>query len=227
MLNLSENKNGSLEGFILLRDSVLVPVQVLYEDGWRVTENGPRSYIDSLYPIDIDNGSLSPLSLLRTEGKTGTVEVYFYTVYTVENTIIENDSAFFSNSFFDTSIKPDAQFGYGEIYTTLRYTYRNTGMGKPEELAGFMSCQLDSPDQEAYFPPVPAGAGGLTLDGTDIKYLAVDDSWDGTVTISGGSSTDISENGTLRPPAAWKVRILWDGEVKEELTLENSQYTER
>lgn len=227
VLNLSENKNGSLEGFILLRDSVLVPVQVLYEDGWRVTENGPRSYIDSLYPIDIDNGSLSPLSLLRTEGKTGTVEVYFYTVYTVENTIIENDSAFFSNSFFDTSIKPDAQFGYGEIYTTLRYTYRNTGMGKPEELAGFMSCQLDSPDQEAYFPPVPAGAGGLTLDGTDIKYLAVDDSWDGTVTISGGSSTDISENGTLRPPAAWKVRILWDGEVKEELTLENSQYTER
>ncbi len=230
VLNLSENRNGSLDGYILLRDSVLVPVQVLYEDGWRVTETGPHSYIDSLYPTDIDNGSLTPLSLLRTEGKTGTVEVYFYTIYTVENTIMENDSAFFSDSFFDTSIKPDAQFDYGEIYTTLRYIYRDTGIGKPENLAGLISCRMDSPDQEPDFPPVPAEAVSMSSsDGVDIEYLNVDDSWDGTAVTSGGSWTDLGAagNGLIYPPAAWKVRILWDGEVKEELTLESSHYTGR
>lgn len=207
------------------RGSVLIPVTVWQEDGWVVEEAGERlpsfrSYGQSMY----DGDTLPWPRTLTARTNWGTVTVQNRAVYLVDREVTPQNDIFGGYSF-STAPQVDARFS--EVQISLNYEYaplEHTQDRGPERCAGIMLAQLDDPSQEVHFPAMSTGdTGGAStgpegeFDWTSVEVWRTN--WNGLVSGGGGSYLHEPKEVPVPLPAAYRVRLYWDGKLVEELTL--------
>ncbi|MDY3905812.1 MAG: M56 family metallopeptidase [Lawsonibacter sp.] len=221
---LAESGKGGVkdENGETLRGSVLVPVYIWQEDGWVVEEAGERICSYRGYGQTQYYGDAIPwLRELTAQTQWGTVTIQNRTVYTVDNQT-QTDS-FFGWTSFNLTPRVDAQFK--EALTWVHYSYsclENTVDHQPQTSIGIMVAELDDPDQEVEFPQEYLGGygGGSSSDGFSWDSLLIGGG-DQNYEVAGGSGDyahDLENNPAPLHPA-YRVRLFWDGEMVEELTL--------
>ena len=197
--------------------SVVIPVQITQELGsWIVEECGKREVYDHL----IDDSNISAAKEWSATGKSGSVTVSLITAFKTRLDINEPDYGFRTCSL-TSDLKLDAEFEHAWVYHAIKYdSHGNSLERKPNERVVMQVLGLDSLDEVKVFPEPMNGSGSST----DAYYFAnesVDENWNGTVITGGGQThgvkgADIVENDM---PNVYKARIIWDGNVVEDLTL--------
>lgn len=202
---------------------ILIPFVTYEDDGWVVEETGKpmiqenMTFMDAFY--DVETSGLND-SVVIAQGESGTVEITTKTSYVVSNTIQNN--SWFGTTTFDDTPKVNAEFEYANYSIIARYSIEGNTTGKmPENSAGIMIATLDSTDEEVEWPEIEwiMNSSGSSSGGFNWQIDKVSDSWNGEI-ISGSGSHDYNVGSGIRElPKAYKVRIMWDGEVIEELII--------
>ncbi|MCF2662473.1 M56 family metallopeptidase [Pseudoflavonifractor phocaeensis] len=222
---LSESGEGFVknEGGETLGGSVLVPVSVWEEDGWVVEEAGERvcSY-RSYGQVQYYGDAIPWLRELTAQSPHGTVTIQNRTVYTIDN---QNQAdGFFGWTSFNLTPMVDAQWQEAWIYLSYHYIPGDSLSSQPREYAGIMVAELDDPDQEVEFPAMPVGSQGGASSGPNGEFdwnsvPVTGEDWGGAVSGGGGTYADQWGDGPVSLPPAYRVRLYWDGNMVEELTL--------
>ena len=205
---------------------VILPIRVFFESGWVVEEYAARSVLavrpdQSQYTY---HDSLPFRRQLSAETEHGTVTVSYRTYYYVNNQSTATVSfPGWSNTSFDTSIKPNAAFEMMHVWYFIDYTCIPDAAGNyPTENVSLKSAELESADEKVDFPRVSleGNTQGSSSGGYTWMNKMIHDGWDGT--LWHGSGTDYYNIKNFSPvfPGAFWVQIYWDGEVVEELILE-------
>ncbi|MBQ8802448.1 MAG: hypothetical protein IJZ53_02275 [Tyzzerella sp.] len=222
-----DNENGE---YCTVADGacLIIPVAVKYEDAWVVEERGER--IEALHSLEDSNypGSGVPyLKQYMATGETGTVKIGLRSYYYVDNTIQNSQYSFFGGTSVDDSVKVDAEFAYAHLWDFREYSYTEDENGNvPKENFGMQSIRVDSIDEEVEFDKVSldGNSSGSSTTGESWGSSSVDSNGDNKLSSGGGTSfepTDLE----VSYPAAYKVRIYWDGEMVEELTAMETEET--
>lgn len=201
--------------------SVAVPVTARYTDAWVVEETGARTlYTESL---DFAEEQLPKLWEKTVEAQTGVVTVGLNALYRVDTEAVSGDGVVWSDTGFDTTLLPNAEFSSVMLSTNARYSCLPNAAGQePETSVGIQMKWQDSIDRQAVltWDVFREGLGGVSSTGEYWESRQVDESWDGTVILYGGTS--VSDSKGLEPatlPGACRVRLFWDGAMVEELTI--------
>lgn len=231
-----DNENGE---YCTVADGacLIIQVAVKYEDAWVVEESGER--IEALHSLEDSNYPGSGVPYLRqymATGETGTVRIGLRSYYYVDNTIQNSQYSFFGGTSMDESLKVNAEFDYAFLWDFREYSYTKDQNGNaPKETFGMQSICVDSVDEEVEFDGVlmDGNSSGSSTTGESWGSSSVQPNGDNTHSSGGGSSFDPADL-EVSCPAAYKVRIYWDGEMVEELTameteepfVKNDKYTE-
>lgn len=247
--NLEAQADGSYHAFLVFlttqhsesagigQDVLGYPVKVDWENGYVVEPLGEkRLYLLSSeeYSYTFYAPSSVPFLPAKTqyyaEGESGAVRVDEYSRHEVENTVeTEGHWPFgMGGHLFDAVPKPDAEFEFEQESCVTRYRF-----GGSEEVRqalytlGVESMPLTQdapPADSAAFEAMSGNASNSYWAGSEFggssnrgfwRYLEIGDSWDGTVTDHGSGNPFHPEN----PCTGFAVRILWNGEEQEILTL--------
>ena len=207
------------------RSSVLLPVEVKKEDAWVVREIGKPIYLEGVDAIwnyaefNYEGGA----TILRGQGKTGSVEVAINNVYEIDNSIGNNYISYGAYEPFDRSLKTDAEFKYA--YNSIRVTYdsnNKTLEQRPENTVKICYIDLNDPSQEYQFPKTDIDYDEYydteNVYGPCYTYSEIDDDWDGKVI--GGDGQGVSNNMHFElseTPKAYVVRVYWDAQQMEDI----------
>lgn len=207
------------------RSSVLLPVEVKKEDAWVVREIGKPIYLEGVDAIwnyaefNYEGGA----TILRGQGKTGSVEVAINNVYEIDNSIGNNYISYGAYEPFDRSLKTDAEFKYA--YNSIRVTYdsnNKTLEQRPENTVKICYMDLNDPSQEYQFPKTDIDYDEYydteNVYGPCYTYSEIDDDWDGKVI--GGDGQGVSNNMHFElseTPKAYVVRVYWDAQQMEDI----------
>ncbi len=210
--------------------SVLVPVKVMFEDAWVVEETGKR-IISYLEPAELayEELQIPALKEFRGEGETGTVVTRVSTVHTVENVVQTSGANIFTPQGFSATLKNSAEFDFVTVHNMTRYKMYE-GMEGPKEFAAIEVLELTSPEEDREFEwplglldkGAEGAVSGSVTNGYSYSTRPIDESWTGEITEGSGSGFSDPEESDLYLPQGIKVRITWDGEIMEELTLEEA-----
>ena len=215
--------------------SIIVPIEVRYEDGWIVEETGermiaPRAISTGFIVQGTDTG-LSEAKQYAARCDSGEIRISTWLHYGINNSV-ELDDSFFSNFFnreIDTSAILDAEFTTVNMWSLAEYTCENTEDGKkPVDFFGILYKDIDSLDEKIEFEKLYVGAGSGGGSG--------DESFIGQP-VSNGYKVDMDGLKTILRedrkeeimdfPAGYAVRIFWDGEQVEEVIVpEAEEYVE-
>ena len=247
--NLDEQADGSYHAFLAFlttqhsesagigQDVLGYPVKVYWENGYVVEPTGEkRLYLLSTeeYAYAFYAPSSVPFLPAKTqyyaEGESGTVMVDEYSLHEVKNTMeTEGQWPFgMGGPIFDSVPKPDAEFDFEQESCVTRYRFGGSEEARQALYTlGMESMPLtqDTPSADsATFEAMSGNASNSYWVGSEFggssnrgfwRYLEISDSWDGTVTDNGSGDPFHPEN----PCSGFAVRILWNGEEKEILTL--------
>ncbi len=198
--------------------SVIVPVEVWYEDGWVVKECGERILSeDSAFSIMY--GGLEGMELATYEaiGETGAVTIRLNNYYEFERVA---GSTMWVSSYLDGSIKPNAKFASGTVFDNARYVYtEDANENNPEHSIGIKYMPVDSLDEDVEFPDdivLGGTGGGSDSNGVGWASQTVDESGSNILRTGGGrgQEPDAYENSL---PEGFRVEIYWDNELVETL----------
>lgn len=206
---------------------LLIPVNIMYEDAWVVEETAERSIYCGMID-DMEMEEYFPYKkMYYAESETGTVKVTLTSIYSVDN-IIRNENSFLISTDFDYSPKTDAGFYDYESHSYAVYECNMSLDKRPENTVGIVRMELDSEDgefveEDFFFENIDPNNGdfsGGSNNGYNCTFLNIDENWDGMIEDgSGGGSTFHDDTDLVEFPAAFAVRIYWDGEVVDELVL--------
>ncbi len=247
--NLDKQVDGSYHAFLAFlttqhsestgigQDVLGYPVKVYWENGYVVEPTGEkRLYLLSTeeYAYTFYAPSSVPFLPAKTqyyaEGESGTVRVDEYSLHEVENTMeTEGHWSFgMGGHSFDSVPKPGAEFEFEQESCVTRYRFGGSEEARQALYTlGIESMPLtqDTPSADAAaFDAMSGNASNRYWVGSEFggssnrgfwRYLEISDSWDGTVTDNGSGNPFHPEN----PCTGFAVRILWNGEEKEILTL--------
>lgn len=186
-------------------NTVLIPVAVSYENGWVVKENGRREVVEELHST-----LLSPVNVFSAKREYGSINVGVITEYQIYGS---------SNGRLDETPNFNAEFDYVMLWNCHEYDMNTkTTADSPGNYAGFEVISLENVDDKYTFSDINAGSGMSSgYDGIYTEW--VDDDWDGTVSGGGGIGWGAVGTEPVKLPKAYAVRIVWDGEVKDEFLL--------
>ena len=207
------------------RSSILLPVEVKKEDAWVVREIGKPIYLEGVDAIwnyaefNYEGGA----TILRGQGKTGSVEVAINNVYEIDNSVNNGYISYGAYEPFDNSIKVDKEFRYA--YNSIRVTYdsnNKTLEQMPENTVKICYMDLNDPSQEYQFPKTDIDYDEYydteNVYGPCYTYSEIDDDWDGKVI--GGDGQGVSNNMHFElseTPKAYVVRVYWDAQQMEDI----------
>ncbi|MBQ8802450.1 MAG: hypothetical protein IJZ53_02285 [Tyzzerella sp.] len=197
---------------------VLVPVSVWYEDGWIVEEKGERivlTFSESLSLYEYTDLIPEKAEFAAT-GERGTIKIKVQT----EHHIGKFRASARSSNLGD-SLDLDAEFEDERPQYEVEYTYTADAEGNsPEEYVGIQIAEMSSLDEKVDFRDWKnlSGVGHDSEGFTWIMKAANNEE----NTLNGLSETgDLYFDKILEGlPVAYKAQIYWDGEVVEELLLE-------
>lgn len=223
---LGEDGSGNLtdeEGHPLYARSVIT-LSIWYEDCWLVRESGERE-------LSIDQRrdyGLLTVDELSVQAQTGKITISVGSEYRIDNSYSTSAFSFWASSQFDSTLKLDAQFYLVNRWTEIEYSCAENGLEiKPTYQAGIQLAELDSPEEDYVFPEraVMGNESGSSSDGNSwaSHVFSDDSSWSGYV-YCGYRDTDYDvKQVPIALPAAYKIQIIWDNEVVEELVIEGVQ----
>lgn len=208
--------------------TVIVPIRVYREQGsFVVEERGARTVLavrpdQSKYIYD---EALPFRRQLRAVTEHGTLEMSYRTCFVVDNHVqtASGTLAVMFGTQFDTTPKPDATFETVHVSYFMQYVCTPDAQGRmPQQHVSILTAELDTPDQiRDDFPDIDPTqhVQGSSTGGYAWMNRPVTEGWDGTL-WHGSSSTyyEIDEK-ELSFPAAFRVRILWDGEIVQDTVL--------
>ena len=136
--------------------SLLVQVKVYSDNvGWVVEETGVRIRSDCDFNQLQYPGTDVPCTREMTaEGVSGTIRITELVVYEVDNTMETSSmGGLFTNTSFDDSPKPDAQFQYAMHHMSIEYEYWNNPAGAvPTHSVGIQNLAMDDPENIKMLP---------------------------------------------------------------------------
>lgn len=239
--NLLEQEDGSLSGLLAIPLDVVfdfynndelsggilvIPLRVFQEDGFVVEETGERAIYHRQYG-DNDNilcGSrlLPALRTYETQGKYGRATVKFQTIHIVESTEPTDTIGLLGGLPIRRIPDPDAEFAYAWEDYTATYVFDDKII--EEQSTKNLGLLLAPLNEDGSIPDIPDVSESMTgsawtsanaNSGLCWEYRPYGTDWDGTLVVSGGSTTD-----TVQLPVGYAAQLWWNGELRETLVLE-------
>lgn len=198
----------SSEGYSYIGALVFVPVAVWQEEGWVVEEVGERFVLTSeeAFETYYYTEKIPEKAEFLAEGETGTVRILVQS----EHHIGEKRSSFRSSNL--TEIPDlDAEFAEEAPFYKIEYTYHEDAEGNlPKDSVGIQVIEMQSPEEAVVFEKSKA------------QPLIIQSVYEGNGKLEGYSETYNLhfDNILTEMPKLFQVRITWDGEIVEELLVE-------
>lgn len=213
VLAVEEQAKGSLG-----RPGLLVcPIRVYREagQGYVVEQTGERTlYLStvsgSFYSPDMGYPFLPADKVYQAQGESGQGQAALQLVYAPE-------------SWAELEHSPDYDKTDWVCWRSHRVTYTFAGTAEDRESLTTLAIQTMpvAPGEEADFSALDVfdlmvpGASGSNSNGARYTCIRIDKEWDGTLTCSDGSLYDEKED----LPEAFALRVLWNDQVQETMTL--------
>lgn len=231
ILNLMENPDGSCRAILVFSLSrshedpycLWIPVTVCREDAWVVEESGERVIANEPFgDIEVQRreNALPYLRQMTASTPSGVVTVSERNVYQVDNAVQQNTVGFWGSGF-DDSPKLNACFSGYSLWGLTDYTLPENASGpRPAHSVAILTANLDSIDQDADFSLlIPSPGSSSSTGNTSCTCQSVSEHWDGTLANGHGTGIQGENIEIVELPAAYRVRIMWDDVVMEEVTL--------
>lgn len=213
VLAVEEQAKGSLG-----RPGLLVcPIRVYREagQGYVVEQTGERTlYLStvsgSFYSPDMGYPFLPADKVYQAQGESGQGQAALQLVYAPE-------------SWAELEHSPDYDKTDWVCWRSHRVTYTFAGTAEDRESLTTLAIQTMpvAPGEEADFSALDVfdlmvpGASGSNSNGARYTCIRIDEEWDGTLTCSDSSLYDEKED----LPEAFALRVLWNDQVQETMTL--------
>ena len=239
ILNLSENTDGSYRAilaFSLTWDleepyCLWIPVTICREDAWVVMESGERTL--AAVPLgDIEmqknEDALPSLRQLTAVTRMGTVTISERNTYQVDNSLQNNTTNYFGSfpgSSFDEAPKLNARFSGYHLWTFTDYTPpEDSSESGPSRSVAIQTANLNTIDEKVDFSKTrlyPGSSG--SSDNIGFTCESVIGQWDHTISSGHGSGFYGGDIEIMKLPVAYRVQILWDDKVMDELTIRGEE----
>ncbi len=216
VLAVEERSKDSLD-----RTGLLVcPIRVYREagQGYVVEQTGERTlYLStvsgSFYSPDMGYPFLPADKTYRAQGESGQGQAALQLVYAPE-------------SWDELEQPPDYDKTDWVCWRSHRVTYAFAGTAEDRESLTTLAIQAmpvmlgEEADFSALdvFDRMVPGASGSNSNGARYTCIAIDEAWDGTLTCRDGSICDEKE----ALPEAFALRVLWNDQVRETMTLKEA-----
>ena len=205
-----------------MSNKLLIPIQVWEEDGsWVVKETGERAYFGGEKDDKANFPSMDSVFEYRDYGKVTIHSNHIYRVNQPMSGSGEYGFVSWGNNFDSTPV-PDAEADY-VIETMVTYEY---GEKRTEEEASShvgMMCYVPGwlQNPKILESTIMAGNnGGGSSDGVHyINMLLSNENWDGILTSGDYYENKVKTIQKVEEPLEYKVRIYWDGDLKEEIII--------
>ena len=198
-------------------------ISILKEDDWIVIPDGNPILLDGgFYDFEFfSSEEIGEVLKLQMTGEYGTVTIRTMIYHEVTNTSSDNGITFYNHE--TRSLKTDAEFDYINTRSLIDYDYSEiVHLRAPEHHVQIQTCMVTSKDEEPSYYLLPdsnyssRGSGNQTTVTARLKYIH-----DHHLRSSGGSSYSAKmKKQPFEDCYGFYVRILWDGEIVEELFLE-------
>ena len=221
--------NGTEEGGI--EDSTIVlRLRLTYDFGWCVEEIGARELLwTNRREIEFqDSGEIPFGRELTAETAHGMLTVCYRSIWRVNHMIPLETGGVFGNQlasgYTPTNIMPNAEFEAIDTWTFIQYTATPNASGQmPQNDVSIQCAELTSTDEKVNFPQVDffgLNTSGSNSGGYTWGNKVISEDWDGVYSLGYGTLYPISNQIEPDTPSAFWIRLYWDREVVEELTLE-------
>ena len=207
---------------------VVYPVTITYEDSWVVTRAGEQK----IYPIRVvndigffrGNKNLPPAYTASGQGETGTVEVSVQTIYYIHESLSSNDSeeANYNTTTYHERPMLDAKFSSGRMLSEYTYSY----LGPKDAIKDITTIGILSGVLTEVEEVKELGKWELEghVNGWGDKIL--DENWDGTIRSNPQEEIDITNNKIGEIPLGFTMKVYFDGDLKETITLKEVEIIE-
>ena len=232
LCQLREEADGSTTALLVLaveeqdQDSLgrpgllACPIRVYREagQGYVVEQTGERTlYLStvsgSFYSPDMGYPFLPADKVYQAQGESGQGQAALQLVYAPE-------------SWAELEHSPDYDKTDWVCWSSYRVTYTFAGTAEDRENLTTLAIQTlpVAPGEEADFSALDVfglmvpGASGSSNNGARYTCIRIDEAWDGTLACDDGSLCDGKEDF----PEAFALRVLWNDQVKETMTLKEA-----
>ena len=220
-------------GVPIVEGAVVIPLRIFQEnDAWVVEEREERILANIRFDQLEFYGDDLPWLLEKTvECETGTVTISHRITCGVDNHTTTNNLFWWSE--YNYGIQPDATFEGGWLKCQYRYQLSPDSPIQPSQNACLEIQELKSAEELPELgPPISpdsdeftAVTGGTNTGNYYSWRLTPYDGWDGMIQCGGGDSYDPEDYQPL-PPAAYAIRITFDGQVVEEFIVGGFEHGE-
>lgn len=239
--NLQEQEDGSLTGLLAIPLEVVfdcyyndtltggvlaIPLRVFQEEGFVVEETGERAIYHNPHEItsEILYGSwlLPSLETYEAQGQYGKATAQFQTVHVIESVEPTDNTELFGGPTARRIPDSDAEFAYAWENYTATYVFDDKIM--EEQSTKNLGLLLAPLNEDGSIPDIPdvsesmsgsAWTSASDNSGLCWEYRPYGTDWDGTLVVSGGSTTD-----SVKLPVGYAAQVWWNGELRETLVLE-------
>lgn len=239
---LAEQPDGSYFCYLLLSAvnstgegtladcTVVLPLRLTYDHGWCVEEVGARDIL-WIHRRELefrDSGEIPFGKALTAETAHGTLTLTYRSVWHVDHAVPVGNVGIFGTKLtsgaISTDINPDAVFKLTDTWTQLTYTSSPDSTNKlPQSDVSLKCAALTSAQEKPDFPHVDMfglNTQGSNSDGYMWGNRVISEGWDGVFSVGDGTQYTVPDD--LKPdiPAAFAIQLYWDGEVVEDLIIE-------
>jgi len=200
----------------------LIPIQVWEEDGsWVVKETGERSHYKGQ---EDDKADFPSCDSVFAYGDYGKITIHANHMYLVNQPMSGSGGLGFAawGDNFDSAPVPDAEAKYvTESLVTYEYAEKRTEEDASSHVG--MMCyvpeRLQNP--EILESTIMTGnSGGGSNDGVHYtNMLLSNENWDGILISDDYYEKNVKAIQKIEEPLEYRVRIYWDGHMKEELII--------
>ncbi|MBP3664793.1 MAG: hypothetical protein J6J03_06490, partial [Tyzzerella sp.] len=219
IFNIVETGEKEYEAYLLFdivdsfdgtTNTLMVPIRITYEDAWVVDEFGEQ--VEKPYAMrDVFNAEwmFPGMRQYNASGESGEITVNLHMSFYINNEV-KNNNSIFNTTTMDETINTNAEFEYAWLHWSNTYHVADVKDTQSVREFDVQLAAIKSVHEEADY--TGADNGGLISYGLEEG---------GYISSGGGATYKISELEEA-VPEAYKARILWDGEVIEELLLEQT-----
>lgn len=227
-----QNWPTDINGVPIVEGAVILPLHIFREgDAWVAEERDERILANIRFDQLEFYGDDMPWLLQKTvECETGTITISHRITCEINDYV--NDNSLFGSSnvivLLQDSINPDAQFSSGWVKYHYEYRMDPDIPVQPQRTAALNIAELETPEEIpdfgdfSHYDLYPEVTGS-TNTGSSFHRVEVDKNWDGRMESGGGhwlarAQLDSGEALSLLP-ANYAFRIIFDGEVAEEIVI--------
>ena len=205
-----------------MSNKLLIPIRVWEEDGsWVVKESGEHGYFAGYKD---DRANFPMVDQVFAYGDYGKVTIHTTGMYVVEQKVTGSSNFGFLSSGNNISSVPipDAEAEYVfETFVIYEYEEKRT-KEEPTSAAGILWYAPEWVSKQEKIDGILMAGNHQGSIGREIYYknlLLTNPEWDGIISDNGAYEKEVRDLGKIEMPMEYKVRIYWDGYLKEELTL--------